>query len=245
MNSLSMNQDYSLARDPAFVVTTSFFAFLTTALPAVAGQPRFLPIVQAVALTIFLAVALRRRDLAQALWLMAIWLVIQLLTFTVLTRLLPANVERAIIDGFHVRAAQLSWLFAGTPLPGGWMAAPVSRLIETLGILAGSLATAGLVGNWFLMRAVNFTGYGIGVTLAALSLPNALFAALPLWHLLRIAGYAGFVVVLAEPLLTGNWALSYYLAHRRRVLLISSGLWLLGLVLELLLAPFWYRWFRG
>jgi hypothetical protein len=46
-------------------------------------------------------------------------------------------------------------------------------------------------------------------------------------------------------MMTGQWSLSYYLAERRRVLLISAGLWLLGLVLELLLAPHWYRWFSG
>jgi hypothetical protein len=70
-----------------------------------------------------------------------------------------------------------------------------------------------------------------------------LIAGLPLWTLLRLAGYAGFVVLLAEPLFTGNWTLRHYLGERRTLLLASTALLVAGLLLELILPGAWRRLF--
>ena len=61
-----MEKEYNLSRDPVYFAMVGFFALLTTGFPLVLGQFRFLPLVQALALAIFLLVPLRRRDLAKS-----------------------------------------------------------------------------------------------------------------------------------------------------------------------------------
>jgi len=58
-----MEREYQLTRDPVFYLMAAFFAFLTTALPALLGQFRFMPIGQTLVLAIFMAIAVRRGDL--------------------------------------------------------------------------------------------------------------------------------------------------------------------------------------
>jgi hypothetical protein len=92
-----------------------------------------------------------------------------------------------------------------------------------------------LIGVWFLVRATNLAAYGSGLLLHE-NLP--LLASLPLWTWLRLGGYAGFIILLAEPMLTSQWSLRYYLNHRRRLLLVATLLLGLGLVAEFLLPIF-------
>lgn len=230
-----MQDTYSLTRDPIYYLTAGFFVLLTTALPALLGQPRFLPVLQALALTLFIAVPLRKGHLRGALNIMAVWLPLQFLLMALLTWAFGGLVERAIADGFVYRGELTSWFYGNTMLPGGLLATPVARLIEITGILLGSLLTAGLVGAWFLVRAVGMAGFSTGALLASLDTTALIPLVIPFWSLLRIAGYAGLVVLLAEPLLTNQWAPSFYWNTRRRLLLISLGLVLAGLVAELVL----------
>jgi hypothetical protein len=58
---------------------------------------------------------------------------------------------------------------------------------------------------------------------------------IPYWTLLRAAGYAGLIVLFAMPLLTYNWSPSYYWRHHRTLILISTGLVILGFIVELFL----------
>ncbi len=234
-----MEAKYYLTADPIFYITVAMFALLTTAVPALLGQPRFMPIIQAICLTVFLSFALRKQQVKHAASLLGLWLVIQFATMTVLTWSFADHVEQAIIDGFGQRAALLSWRFAGAPLPGGVLTQPLSRALELLGVVLGSIATGGLVGNWFLMRAVNLTGFHTGSLLHVAHGPLSLLAALPFWTLVRIAGYASCVLLCAEPLLTGNWSPAYYWRHHHRLIIVSLLLLALGLVLELALPPLW------
>ena len=73
---------------------------------------------------------------------------------------------------------------------------------------------------------------------------NAFIAAVPLWAILRTLGYAGAVILLAEPLLTSNWQLSFYWRNRRRLLLFTATLLLTGLLLEFILPDYWRTLFR-
>jgi hypothetical protein len=158
-----------------------------------------------------------------------------------LSNLFAGLVERAISDGFAYRGAVTAWFFAGAPLPGGLLAAPLSRLGEVAGVVVGSLASAGLIGAWFLVRATNLAAYGAGTLLGAMETPGLYIFVLPLWALVRIAGYAGLVILCAEPLLTGNWSPRSYWTQRRRLLLVSLGLVVAGLLLEIVLPPLWSR----
>jgi hypothetical protein len=240
-----MPEPYSLVRDPVFYLMLAFFALLTTAMPAALGQPRFLPFVQTVALFAFLALAIRQRKTPQALLILALWLIIQISAMILITWLFPGQVERAIGDGFAYRTAFSAWFYGAGALPGSLPVQPVARLGEVLGVILGSLFTGGLLGVWFLVRTANLAGYGAGV----LGHDSGLFfnsvAGLPVWTLLRLAGYAGLVVVFAEPLFSRNWSPAYYLASRRRLLLGSVLLLALGLLLEIALPGIWRSLFQG
>lgn len=236
-----MQPTYSLARDPVFLITVGFFAFLTTSLPIVIGQPNFLPIVQTVALFIFLLIPLRQGLIRQALWVMALWLGIQFVLVAMLTWFLEARAERAFHDGFQYRMAYVAWYYgaAETIRPDSFAAAPLARLLELVGVLLGSLVSVGLLGIWFLVKSVNLAAYNMGVLLVALQSTAGLLLALPIWSLLRIAGYAGLVILLSEPGITGKWQPQHYWRTRQRLILIASGLLIGGLLLELFLPNLW------
>lgn len=236
-----MQTSYSLARDPIFYLTVGFFALFTTGLPLAIGQPNFLPILQTVALFIFMLIPIRQGLLRQALWVLALWLVLQFTVVVTLTWLLEARVEHAFHDGFSYRMAYIAWFYGANAAlrPDSFDAMPLSRLLELLGVLLGSLVSGGLIGVWFLVKSVNLAGYGMGALLVSLNRTAALFLALPLWTLLRIAGYAGLITLLSEPLLTSNWQLLSDRHNRRRLILIAGGLLLLGLLLELFLPDLW------
>lgn len=230
-------RNYDLVKDPIYYITFGFFALLTTALPAALGQLNFLPIAQTVAITLFLAIPLRRGRIGTALVVLSSWLFLQLLVMILGSALLPLVFERAIHDGFAYHRALLEWSVTGIMLPGSVLHTPASRLLELVGIFFGSLLSAGLVGLWFLMRAVNQFGYGVGRL--ALSGPVGLILGLMPWKLATIAGYAGLVVMLAQPLLTNIWNPAHYFVRQRRLMVASIALIALGLVLELALPGIW------
>ncbi len=239
-----MSTQYRLSHDPAFYIMAGFFALVTTALPAVLGQPRFLPIAQTLALFVFLLIPLRQRQIRQALTVVALWLVLQWATMFLLAWLAPLQVERAINDGFIYRTAYLEWFFGTRQAPASLTVQPVRHLLEVIGVLLGSLVSGGLIGIWFLVRAVNLSAFGSGALLAPLAGLIGLLAALPVWTLVRLAGYAGFVILLAEPMLTRNWALSVFWKVRRALFIGSTTLLVIGLLLEIILPGAWRTFFQ-
>ena len=234
---MSAGRRYDLITDPIFYGTLGFFALLTTLLPAALGQPNLLPILQTLALTIFLAIPLRRGMVDKGIAVLTVWLALQLLVMTVGSALLPQLFERAIHDGFEYHRAILEWSVTGQGLPGWLLVNPLSRFGEMAGVLLGSLFSAGLAGLWFLMRAVNQFGYVAG-RLAAGGSGGFLLGLMP-WRLVTIAGYSGSVLLLAQPLLTNNWNFVYYFTRQRRLVTASAILISLGLLLELTLAGLW------
>jgi hypothetical protein len=225
----------SITFDPIYYTTAAFFALLTTALPAILGQPRFLPIVQTLALTTFVTVALHHRNVPGAVKIVALWLPIQFLAITLLTWFFGTQLESAFNDGFAYRAAITSWFFAGAPFPHGLTSAPAATAIEVAAVLLGSLATAGVIGFWFLVRLVNQAAYGAGILMEMLTNPAQAFLVIPYWTLLRAAAYGGLIVPCALPLLTYQWSPVYYWGHHRRLVVISVALLALALLVELFL----------
>lgn len=230
-----MTNDDSITCDPIYYVTVAIFALLTTVLPALLGQPRFLPIIQTLSLTIFVAITLHRRHPRGAINIMAGWLIFQFIIIVLLTRIFPQQVESAIAGGFTYRGAITSWFYGGAPHPNIVTTNPGAFLLEFMGIVIGSLATAGLVGNWILMGIVNKAAFGTGILLSSLANPGQAFLVIPYWTLLRVAGYAGFVILAAMPLLTATWSPNVYWQNHRRLILVSAGLLVAALLLELFL----------
>ena len=235
--------EYRVVRDPIFLVTVAFFAPLTTVLPALMGQQQLMPIMQTLALVAFLAVALHHRDMRQAVFVMAIWVGIQLAIVMLLGAFFPATVEQAIPDGFALRTGVVEWIYADINPPVSVQATPIARLLEIVAVIGGTLFTGGLIGGWILVRTINQVGFSIGVLLGEVEDILLLVAFLP-WSLLRIAGYAGLVLLLAEPLWSRNWSFGFYSEHRKRLFYVTIALLLTSLVLEAFLPGFWPSLFR-
>jgi hypothetical protein len=169
-----------------------------------------------------------------------------MLTVFVITWVDPVRVEAAFENGFLHRAVYAEWYYAAnpqsSPLPASFGTQPLPSVVEILGIVLGSLLTGGLVGAWFLMKVANLAAFSAASLL--LTLPNLLwiFVALPLWSILQIAGGGGLLVVLAEPLASGKFGAGLRELGRRRRLpfLLFGGMFVLGILLEFVLAPFWH-----
>lgn len=237
-----MTKEYTLSRDPVFFAVVIFFALLTTGLSSVMGQLRFLPIVQALALTALLWIPLRRRDLTSALAAVFLWLLTAMLTVFVVTMFDPVAMERTFENGFLHRAAYAEWYYANSPLPASFGTQPVAGVVEILGVLLGSLLTGGVVGAWFLMKVANLAAFSAASLLLTLPSPLLIVVALPVWSILQVIGGGGLLVLLAEPLASGQLGagLRELGKGRRPPLLLFGGLFVLGLLLEIVLAPFWH-----
>jgi len=235
-------KEYHLSRDPIFYATVAFFALLTTGLSSVLGQLRFLPIIQALALTVLLWIPLRRRDLKGALGTVFLWLLCAMLTVFAVTTFDPVQMERTFENGFLHRAAFAEWYYAGSPLPASFGTQPLASLAEVLGLVLGSLLTGGLLGAWFLMKLANLAAFSAASLLLTLPNPLLIVVALPVWSILQVVGGGGLLAVLAEPLASGSFGAGVRELGRSRLrpLLIFGGLFVLGLLLELLLPSFWH-----
>lgn len=238
-----MEPEYSITRDPLFLATVGLFAVLTTTLPTLLSQSWLLPILQTVVLTIFLSIAIHQHLTGQALRIVAIWLVCQLVMMILLSLFIPEQVERVIPDGFNRRTAFFEWFFTGVSHLDSPLRRPWQAISELIGITIGTLVTGGLVGIWILERIVNIAGFYAGSILSISDTPMGIIAGLPIWTIARILSYTGFSILLAEPMQTGNWSLIYYLTRHRRLLTISVGLLLISLLLELVLSGLWNTMF--
>lgn len=238
---MTQNADkYNLTGDPLFYLTVIFFVGITTLPPALIGQPTFLALAQAGALALFAGLAGRRGGVRQAATVTALWLFVQMGLILLLTWLFPERLDLAFGNGFNFRTAYLEWFYTGQDLPRSVLTSPTATLIEIAGVILGTLATGGLVGAWFLVRAANFAAFGMGGLLAG---GESLLAVLPIWTIIKVAGYGGLFILLSRPLLVDGGAIAPLLGSQRRGLLISIGLLGSGLVLELFLPGLWSSWF--
>ena len=244
----AMTKRYALVNDPIFYLTIVIFAILTTGFPALIGQPIFMPIVQSLALFGLMMIPLHQHLLKRTLQVIGLWVIIQFLVIVLATLFAEQRVQEAIPDGFAYRMAYAEWFYStsgnGVGRPDSFVARPIARTLELFGVTLGSLLTVGLLGIWFLMRALNLAAYSMGALLLVIDSPSAFLGALPLWSLIRISGYVGLIIFFSEPLLTNNWSLRTYLGKRGRLLLIASALTLGGLILELFLPMLWRIIFR-
>lgn len=235
-----MERAYQLSRDPVYFLMAAFFALLTTGLPAIMGQPRFMPLSQAVVLTLFLAIAVRGGDMRSGIAIVLLWLATSMTILVILTWFAPDQVERAFDNGFMQRAMTSEWYFARSPLPGSIAGEPVATVVEVAGVILGALLTGGLVGAWFVVRMANLAAFSAGHLLGIFGNPLLIFIALPIWSILQIAGAGGLVALCSEPLLSGRFALGSWLPRRRRLLAIFGAIYALGLLAEAILPAFWH-----
>jgi len=241
---MSLKPDHSLITDPIFLFAVVIFAFLTTLLPFILGASLLLPILQTLFLTFLLLMVVRKQHPAQAIRILCIWTIVQLVIATLLSAIFPGQVELAIADGFSRRTAFLEWLYAGSALPDGILTTPVERIVEIIGITVGTLLSAGVLGVWLLVRTINLASFYAGSTINSVGSFAGLLVGIPIWTMLRIVAYIGFVSIFAEPMSTGNWAIGHYLSNpnsstRKQFLLGAVILLVLSLASEIALSGLW------
>lgn len=244
----NQNPDHSLITDPIFVVCVAIFAILTTIFPFAAGLPLLMPILQTLFLFVFLVMIVRKQHPVQAVRVLCLWAVLQLFVALMVSAVAPSVAEGAIADGFTRRADFLEWLFAGSMLPDGIRANFFGRLLEMVAVVIGTLVTAGLIGIWLLVRAVNLAGFYAGSVVNSVSSFSGILPGLPIWTVMRILSYICFISICAEPITTGNWSIGHYLYNakfpqRRRILMTAVFLLLASIVLELILPDIWRTMF--
>ncbi len=231
------SRPWTIYTDPIWYGAGALFAALTTALPGALGQHWLLPTLQTLTLWLLLLPAIRRAALRPTLQMLALWLGVQALVFLALTLLATTRAEAAVGDGFAYQASLLSWLYTQSPLPASWGSQPLLRVIELLGVTVGTVVSGGLVGIWFLLRALNLWVFGIGAAINAGAGAAGLLAVLEPWWLLRLVSYALLVAVLASPGFTGDYLPASWPAGHRRVLAWGGALLAAALLLELLATP--------
>ena len=232
---------YQLTSDPAYYVMAGVFAFLTTALPSALGQPTLMPLAQALALTVFVAIPVRSGLWKHAALVMLLWVALELAVVAGLTVLFTDHMERSFPSGFEFRSGVLAWVFGATAWPETASIPPARPLADVAGVVVGSVATGGLVGNWFLVRYVNVTGFAIGIVTRAIGASPGLYLSIPPWSMLRIAGMASAVILLSEPLLAGKWSPTFYWSNRRVLLISSLTLLVLSFLVGATAPAMWQR----
>lgn len=237
-------QGQTLLSDPIFYVMLVVFVLISTALPALLGQARLLPLMQAVALTAFVAVAARHRSVKHAIDIMTIWLAIQFVLLLVLALVVNARVEQAIGNGFLFRAEMAEWAFADGVLPASWLDQPINRLIELFGITVGSALSGGLIGIWSVVRTVDLAAFSAAGFLLTPGTLAGLLVGLAPWTVLHIAGAVTLIAVLAQMLWTNTWSPRIYLTDYRRPLAVGVLLLLAAVLAEFALSPLWRAFFN-
>ena len=238
-----MESRYNLTGDPFYYIMVAIFSLLATGLFAFGGMTRTMPILQALCLTAFAGLAIRQKRPGQAAAVATVWLVVQFFIIVLFAWLFVERAEQVVTRGFAARGEILDWLYADAIFPASFQSGPLQRMGEWIGVTLGSLITVGFIGFMLVVRAVNLAAFQAGVLLSTMETQFHLPAAVHTWTLLRIAGSTGLVILFAEPLLTRNWSPLFYITQRKRLILVSFGLLILGFLAELLLPSIWRGWF--
>lgn len=239
----SISDSYSITDESIYYIAALIFAVIISVSIAIVGISWLLPVVQSVALTLFMFPLLRRGRAKRALTLLGSWLLLQFIVIMFLSMAMPSQMEETIADGFNRRTEMLAWFYAMDPPPAGLVDSLGSRLVEILVMVIGSIATAGLIGFWLLVRGVNLAAFYSGAILAALSDTASGIGAFPIWTTLRLAGYGLLTFIAAGTLTNPSHSIITYIRKRRVLLLIMALLILSGLLFEFTLPNIWRGWF--
>jgi hypothetical protein len=216
------------------IVATTFF-------PILLGQQICLPLLSAAVLIPMFIWALRQGRPRKAITLALFWVVVQSISVVVASLLFPESAWQAVQGGLEYRTAWLQWIEGGPPVS---MAPALDYLRQIIGLAVYAIAmaaTGGVAGLLLLALTLDRFNYTAVTLLASASNPALLaLAAWPLWMIVRLVGFVIVGAVLAEPMANLDLRpvyLSGWLRRRWRLLLAGLGVILLGVVLQVLLAP--------
>lgn len=213
----------------------------TTFLPILLGQQICLPLLSALVLIPMFLWALRQGRPRKAIALALFWAVVQSLAVVVASLLFQDTASLAVQGGLEYRSAWLAWIEGG-PLVALAPSLAYGRQALELALYALAMALTGGVGGLLLLTlALDRFNFTVASLLAVAQSPALMaLVAWPLWFIVRLLGYLIVGAVLAEPVANLDLRPAYlaaWLQRRRRLLLAGLGVILLGIVLQILLAP--------
>ena len=216
------------------VVVTTFF-------PILLGQRICLPLLSVAVLIPMFLWALRQDRPRKAITLALFWVVVQSASVVVASLLFEDTAGRAVQDGLEYRSAWLAWIEGG-PLVSLAPSLAYGRQVIELALYALAMALTGGVGGLLLLTlALDRFNFTVASLLSLAESPVlAAAAAWPLWMIVRLVGYLIVGAVLAEPVANLDLRPAYlaaWLQARKQLLLIGLGIILLGVILQVLLAP--------
>lgn len=213
----------------------------TTFLPILLGQQICLPLLSGLVLIPMFLWALRQGRPRKAITLALFWAVVQSLSVIAASLLFADSAALAVQGGLEYRTAWLAWIEGGPPVQMA-PALDYGRQLVDLAIYASAMALTGGVGGLLLLTlALDRFNFTVASLLAVAQSPVLLaLAAWPLWLIVRLVGALIVGAVLAEPVANlDRWPayLPAWLQRRWRLLLAGLGVILLGVALQVLLAP--------
>lgn len=221
------------ATDPLIYLILVLGLLLVIGLGFFAQQQTLMPVLSGLIGWLFLLWALRHARPDIGLRIVGVWAASVFLLSLVAGRLLDQQALAAVPGSLDYIAAQMLWLTGqsgAVEQPGVWLAAFARRAGL---LLAGSILSAGLVP---LIAGARYLAV-LGLWMARLfdaPHPAAILFGLAPWVWAEVVAQVVLVVVLAEPLVTGD-AQALVQGGRRRLLLIGLAALVLAAVLHLLL----------
>jgi hypothetical protein len=216
------------------VIVTTFF-------PILLGQQICLPLLSAAVLIPMFLWALRQGRPRKAIALALFWVVMQSVSVIVASLLFQDTAWQAVQGGLEYRSAWLAWSEGG-PLVSLAPSLAYGRQVIELALYALAMALTGGVGGLLLLTvALDRFNFTVASLLSSAQSPVlATVAAWPLWMIVRLVGYLIVGAVLAEPVANLDLRPAYlaaWLQARKRLLLTGLAIILLGMILQVLLAP--------
>ncbi|MCS7039835.1 MAG: hypothetical protein RMN24_12905 [Anaerolineae bacterium] len=221
------------ATDPLIYLILVLGLLLVIGLGFFAQQQTLMPVLSGLIGWLFLLWALRHARPDIGLRIVGVWAATVFLLSLVAGRLLDQQALAAVPGSLDYIAAQMLWLTGqsgAVEQPGVWLAAFARRAGL---LLAGSILSAGLVP---LIAGARYLAV-LGLWMARLfdaPRPAAILFGLAPWVWAEVVAQVVLVVVLAEPLVTGD-AQALVQGGRRRLLLIGLVALVLAAVLHLVL----------
>lgn len=225
-----------LATDPLIYLVLVLGLLLVMSLGFLAQQQTMMPLLSGLIGWLFLVWALRHARPDVGLRIVGLWTVTVFLLSLVAGRLLDQGALAAVPGSLDYIASQMLWLTGqsgAVEQPAVWMAAFARRAGL---LLAGSILSAGLIPLIAGARYVAILGLWVARLVDAPH-PAAILFGLAPWIWAEVVAQVVLVVVLAEPLVTGN-VQALLQDSRRRLLVIGLVALVLAAVLHWLL-PGW------
>jgi hypothetical protein len=228
---------------PAVIVGGTALSYLVAML---IGIPALVPFLNVAPAFPFMIAALRRGQVAEAVWRMLVWAAALAVCATTISYLGPAEAGRLFLRGESYRREMFEFIRTGYGPEADIRRFLPQHLAHATVFAALAVGTGGLLAMPLGAVLMNYMAYYVGALGAASAHPwKAMALAWVPWALIRIAAFVTLGVVLAGPVLGRLLGFDYRLRDQRRWIALAGAALLTDVVLKWALAPSWREMIRS